>query len=154
MSAALRDRLAAAFPGFVSAEEDLDPSGCIIPASSHLEFARFLKEECGFTLYVTVVASHWPGDEGEYLEVATTLRRPTRDSIAFWWRVRVPVGEAIPTLFPLFAGADWQEREQLDLLGAVFADHPDPRRLMLPEDWDGHPLRKAYAIDTPHAPWR
>jgi NADH-quinone oxidoreductase subunit C len=54
----------------------------------------------------------------------------------------------------VFVGADWQEREQFDLVGVHFAGHPDLRRLMMPEDWVGHPLRRDYAIDTPHAPWR
>ena len=60
----------------------------------------------------------------------------------------------VPRLYPLFAGADWQEREQYDLVGVIFEGHPDLRRLMMPEDWDGHPLRKDYAIDTRVAPWR
>ena len=70
------------------------------------------------------------------------------------WRVKLGADGTIATLFPLFAGADWQEREQFDLVGVQFSGHPDLRRLMLPDDWEGHPLRKEYAIDTPHPPWR
>ena len=69
-------------------------------------------------------------------------------------RVRVELDQSVPTLFPLFAGADWQEREQYDLVGVRFAEHPDLRRLMMPEDWEGHPLRKDYAIETACPPWR
>ncbi len=87
-------------------------------------------------------------------QIATVLRRPTRDSSQICWRVRLGPDEELPTLFEVFAGADWQEREQFDLVGVRFAGHPDLRRLMLPEDWGGHPLRKDYAIDTPHPPWR
>ncbi|MSP92691.1 MAG: NADH-quinone oxidoreductase subunit C, partial [Myxococcales bacterium] len=46
------------------------------------------------------------------------------------------------------------EREQYDLVGVRFGGHPDLRRLMMDEDWPGHPLRKDYAIETSHAPWR
>jgi NADH-quinone oxidoreductase subunit C len=40
------------------------------------------------------------------------------------------------------------------MFGVVFDDHPDLRRILLPEDWDGHPLRKDYAVDTAHHPYR
>ena len=51
---------------------------------------------------------------------------------------------ALPTLADLWANADWNEREVFDLFGVVFHNHPDLRRLMMPEDWIGHPLRKDY----------
>ena len=86
--------------------------------------------------------------------MATVLRQPVPNGLAFWWRVQIGPKESIPSLTAIFAGADWQEREQYDLVGVVFSNHPDLRRLMMPEDWDGHPLRKEYAIDTPHSPWR
>ena len=50
----------------------------------------------------------------------------------------------VPTTTGVWAAADWHEREQYDLFGFVFEGHPDLRRLLLPEDWDGHPLLKAY----------
>jgi len=86
--------------------------------------------------------------------VATGLRCPTAGSHIAIWRVRLGLDEELRTLVDLFAGADWQEREQYDLVGVRFADHPDLRRLMLPEDWEGHPLHRDYPIDTPHPPWR
>lgn len=153
MDTDVRAALAARFGDLVSAEGDLDEAGVLVPVDQHVAFARLCKEELGFTLYVSVIGSHWPG-EPEHYEVATVLRRPANPALELWWRVRVPCDTPVPTLFPLFAGADWQEREQYDLVGVVFADHPDMRRLMMPEDWPGHPLRKEYAIDTPHAPWR
>jgi NADH-quinone oxidoreductase subunit C len=60
----------------------------------------------------------------------------------------------VPSLVELFAGADWQEREQYDLVGVRFAGHPDLRRLMMPENYVGHPLRRDFPIDAPCAPWR
>ncbi|NOY89962.1 MAG: NADH-quinone oxidoreductase subunit C [Deltaproteobacteria bacterium] len=133
----------------------------LIEAVDHHRLAEVLKER-GYTLYVFVVASHRPGVEGAedaltaagYIELATGLRSPTENSQLAIWRVRVGLDEQLATLVDLFAGADWQEREQFDLVGVRFAGHPDPRRLMLPEDWEGHPLRRDYAINTPHPPWR
>lgn len=143
--------------------EDVVAFGMWVPASLHVALAELLKAH-GFTLYVTVVASHWPGEKPsrrnpdpppEHFQVATVLRNPTRGaSTTFSWRVRLEPGQPLDTLFALFAGADWQEREQYDLVGVHFAGHPDLRRLMMPDDWEGHPLRRDYAIDTPHFPWR
>jgi len=60
-------------------------------------------------------------------------------------KVTVPRDEPrVPSLTSLYRGADWLEREQYDLMGVVFEGHPDLRRLLLPEDWEGHPLRKDY----------
>jgi len=50
----------------------------------------------------------------------------------------------IPTLYGLFRGADWQERETFDMFGISFEGHPHPKRLLMPEDWKGWPLRKDY----------
>jgi NADH-quinone oxidoreductase subunit C len=60
----------------------------------------------------------------------------------------------VPTLSGVFAGADWQEREQYDLVGVPFAGHPDLRRLMMPENYTGHPLRRDFPSNAPLAPWR
>ena len=54
-----------------------------------------------------------------------------------------PVLDSVVSLWP---GADWLERETFDLMGIRFANHPDLRRVLLPEDWEGHPLRKDYPL--------
>ena len=50
----------------------------------------------------------------------------------------------VPSLYSLFRGADWQERETFDMYGVNFTGHPHPKRLLMPEDWKGWPLRKDY----------
>ena len=51
---------------------------------------------------------------------------------------------SVPSLYGLFRGADWQERETYDMFGIVYEGHPHPKRLLMPEDWKGFPLRKDY----------
>jgi len=141
--------------------EDPPDAPPLVPRDRHVELARALKER-GYAIYVTVVATHFLASaaikttpaQPEHYEVVTALRSPSPKTRLAMWRVRLEVGESIPTLVPLYAGADWQEREQFDLVGVVFEGHPDLRRLMMPEDWEGHPLRKDYAIETACAPWR
>ncbi len=62
-------------------------------------------------------------------------------------RAQVPEGDAeIDTLFSLYPGVEAMEREAYDLFGIVFVGHPDMTRILLPEDWEGHPLRKDYGV--------
>ena len=61
-------------------------------------------------------------------------------------RVKVAEGEAVPTAAGVFTSADWAEREVMDLFGVVFEGHPDPRKIMLPDDFEGHPLRKDFPL--------
>jgi NADH-quinone oxidoreductase subunit C len=61
---------------------------------------------------------------------------------------------ACPSLVSLWRGANWMERECYDMFGIRFEGHPDLRRILLPQDWEGHPLLKSYALDTPHPPYR
>ncbi|MFZ5479816.1 MAG: NADH-quinone oxidoreductase subunit C [Myxococcota bacterium] len=118
-----------------------------------LEHARALLD-AGFDYLVYCATFHEPAkdERPDRVVVEYRVRKLPKEEAAF--RVEVPTGETTPTLTGVWAGAEWQEREQFDLVGVVFAGHPDLRRIMLPEDWVGHPLRRDYAIDTRHAPWR
>jgi NADH-quinone oxidoreductase subunit C len=62
-------------------------------------------------------------------------------------RVQVPADDpTVPTLFDMFPGTEAMEREVYDMFGIVFTDHPDLTRILMPEDWEGHPLRKDYDV--------
>jgi NADH-quinone oxidoreductase subunit C len=64
-------------------------------------------------------------------------------------RLRVQIPEAdpeVPSLIDLYPGVDAMEREVFDLMGIIFSGHPDLTRILMPEDWEGHPLRKDYGV--------
>lgn len=86
------------------------------------------------------------GKNLQRLEVVYNLYSiPLRHSIRI--RAQVPENDpCIDTVTTLWCGADWHERECFDLVGISFTGHPDMRRILLPDDWVGHPLRKEYPL--------
>ena len=139
-------------------KDDAADAAPLVPVERHVALARTLRG-LGFVQFVYCVATHFPEKTGakaqpERFEVAYALRPVGKGSRVVSWRLSLAPGQSAPTLVGLFAGADWQEREQYDLVGVRFDGHPDLRRLMLPETWVGHPLRKDYAADTACPPWR
>ena len=144
-------------------EEVVADAPPFVDPARHVELAGLLRDEFGYRLYGFLAALHReevaPNEDGtggdpEHYEATTGLRTVGPGTRLAVWRCRVEIDAALPTLTGLFAGADWQEREQYDLVGIGFEGHPDLRRIMMPEDWPGHPLRRDYAIDTRHPPWR
>jgi len=119
------------------------------------------------------VSGYWGGRGGRDLNAPGTwgLQRlpkpkPKRFAVAYHLlrleraapRVRVKVylddGEPVPSVVSVWPTADWHEREAWDLMGIRFEGHPNLQRILMEEDWEGHPLLKSYAVDTPHPPYR
>lgn len=72
-------------------------------------------------------------------------------------RIKVPVSESdcsIDSVVPIWVGANWHERECYDMYGIEFRGHPDHRRILMPEDWEGFPLRKDYPAKGPEKEWQ
>jgi NADH-quinone oxidoreductase subunit C len=115
--------------------------------------ARALRDrpELRYTLLVEVTAVDYhprePRYELLYLLVSLEHRRRLRLKI----RLRGDDAHA-PTVSGVWPAANWLEREVWDLFGIVFDGHPDPRRLLMPEDWDGFPLRKDYPVQIKMTP--
>lgn len=88
------------------------------------------------------------GVDAERFEVVVNMIAHTPPRRA---RLRVQVPESdptVPTLFDLFPGVEAMEREAFDMFGLVFDNHPDPTRILMPEDWDGYPLRKDFGVGS------
>ncbi len=87
-----------------------------------------------------------PGIEPERFEVVVNLL-DLRGRRRLRIRTQVPADDPqVPSAVGLYPGAEAPEREAADLFGISFSDHPDPSRILMPPDWEGHPLRKDYAI--------
>jgi NADH-quinone oxidoreductase subunit C len=122
-----------------------------LPRERWQELGRFAKGELGCLYFNWLTAVDWK-EQG--LEVLCRVENLDA-GLAVLMRTKLGAGETrCPSLTGLWLGADWMERECYDMFGVVFEGHPDLRRILLAEDWEGHPLRKDYAHDTAHAPYR
>jgi NADH-quinone oxidoreductase subunit C len=90
--------------------------------------------------------SRYPGDAGPRFEVVYNMISIShRHRIRL--KVRVPEEDPrVDSVASVWQTANWHERETYDLMGIIFNGHPDLRRILLPEDWEGHPLRKEYPL--------
>ncbi|MEY2398441.1 MAG: NADH-quinone oxidoreductase subunit [Actinomycetota bacterium] len=130
----------------------LDPNVVFVARDEYVSKVKEYKD-AGFNMCIDVTAVDYlthpgrtlaEGVEPERFELVVALlnmSEATRVRI----RVQIPGDEPhAPTLFELYPGTEAMEREVYDMLGIVFDDHPDLTRILMPEDWEGHPLRKDY----------
>ena len=111
------------------------------------EIARFLKEErpWQFAFLANLSPVDWLSRSPRF-EVVYHLR-----SLVFNYRIGLKVDVpdqslSLPSLTGVWRAADWLEREAFDLFGVRFSGHPDLRRIMMPDDWEGHPYRRDYPL--------
>lgn len=133
--------LAARFPGIVSTETRPGFSGFIVEKDSLIEVATAIRDELGFDLLTAVTAvDYFPESK---MEVVYHAYRTTGGP-GLVFKVQVPRVDPveIPSLIDLWPGVDLQEREAWDLMGIKFTGHPDLRRILMWEGFEGHPLRK------------
>jgi NADH-quinone oxidoreductase subunit C len=107
-----------------------------------LDTVRLLHDELKFISFIDVCGADYP-DREERFEVVYHLLSPTRNE-----RIRLKVAtdedNPVPSITPIFPGADWFEREAYDLYGILFSGHPDLRRILTDYGFSGHPLRKDF----------
>ena len=120
---------------------------------SYLELVSTLRDE-GFAQIIDLCAvdylQHERGDlpdgvtPARFEVVVSLLNLAERRRVRI--RLQVPEDAAVPSLFDLYPGSENMEREAFDMYGIEFSDHPDLSRILMPETWTGHPLRKDFAV--------
>jgi NADH-quinone oxidoreductase subunit C len=146
-------------------EEPAELHGCLlvrpfgqavlhVPLDRYIEVVRKLLAD-GYEMCADLTAVDYlqmperalpDGVAPERFEVVVNLLS-LRDRARIRLRVQVPeAAPTVPTLFDMYPGSEAMEREVFDMFGIEFSDHPDLTRILMPEDWDGFPLRKDYEI--------
>jgi NADH-quinone oxidoreductase subunit C len=136
------ERLQTAFP---DANHGISADGIpyiLVRPEQIAETARIARDELGYTRWVDLTAVDEPDVEPrfelQYLVHSMTEQR--------WLRLKTQTDHKVPTVTGIYPGANWYEREVFDLFGVEFEGHPDLTRIMMPDDWEGHPLRRDYPI--------
>ena len=128
------------FPEAVTLDERQGYEGYLVEASKLVEFATALRDEFGYDFLSSVTGVDYLPDE--MMEVVYHMYKSTGGG-ALIFKVQVPrQTPVVPSLYNVFPGADFQEREAWDLLGIHFEGHPDLRRILMWEGFEGHPMRK------------
>ena len=137
----------------IEASEFLGQLSIRIEPSRIVEVCRTLRDdpETPFNYLSDLTCAHYPDHREAPFEVIYNLY-----SISANERVRLKVavnGEGVESVTGVWPAADWPEREVYDLFGVTFRNHPDLRRILLPPDWEGHPLRKDYPLEFVENRW-
>jgi NADH-quinone oxidoreductase subunit C len=146
-SAAL-DSLKDAFPDVVL--EEVHHAGqvtAVVPKERIVEILRFLHDDprTAFDLLTDLTALDYPKREARFDVVYHLYSIPKNHRLRL--KVRAADGETVPSATAVYNAAEWHEREVFDMFGVKFDNHPDLRRILLPDEWQGHPLRKEYPLE-------
>ncbi len=137
--------------GIREASTYLGQNYLVVDRSLAHEILDIFRNDEEFDYCVDITAVHYPKKEEQFELVWILYSFPKNE------RVRVksllPEGADIPSVFDLWPTADWLEREVFDMFGIKFTGHPGLKRILLPDEWKGHPLRKDYGILQQDKEW-
>ncbi|HKH73428.1 MAG TPA: NADH-quinone oxidoreductase subunit C [Vicinamibacterales bacterium] len=146
-SAAIIEILRSAVPGAAyDVGHSVDMPTIYVPAEHLVATCGVLRDlpALQFNVLVEVTAADYLPREPRYEVVYHLLSVPKRQRLRV--KVRVGANGSVPTVQGIWRGAGWPEREVWDMFGIEFDNHGDLRRLLMPEDWEGHPARKDYPV--------
>ena len=133
------------FPGVVTLDERKGYEGHIVQADKLIEFATALRDEMGYDYLSSITAVDYLTDDEEaesFFELVYHMYKSTGGA-ALVFKIQIPRDNpVVDSLVELYPGADFQEREAWDLMGIKFEGHPDLRRILMWDGFEGFPLRK------------
>jgi NADH-quinone oxidoreductase subunit C len=137
--------------GIREASTYLGQNYVVVEPSIVSELLQILRDREQFDYCVDITAVHYP-ERAKQFDLIWILYSFARNE-----RIRVKTmiadGESVPSAVPIWATANWLEREVFDMFGIRFDGHPDLKRILLPDGWKGHPLRKDYGIIQQDQEW-
>ncbi len=136
--------LEGAFGDRVTVSEALGQTVVELPAGEIVSVVTFLKSR-GFSMLIDISAVDRLERDPRFDVVYHLYHLEEKD----WLRLKVQVGgdtPSVPSIAHVYASANWAERECYDMFGIRFRGHPDLKRILMPDDWEGHPLRKDYPL--------
>ncbi len=143
----LLSKLKDAFPDSFENEQDFEEEHVVIDVKKEKlrDLATFMKHDLGFTLDIMAFGT----DYEDKMEMRWYLGRPDKMEIIILKVTTDRENPSVPTLSDIWFGFNWHERETYDLLGVNFEGHNDLRRIYLPDNWEGYPLREDYIYKKP-----
>jgi len=123
----------------------------VVEPSIVAELLQILRDREQFDYCVDITAVHYPEREKQFDLVWILYSFPRNERIRV--KIMIADGESVPSAVSIWATANWLEREVYDMFGIRFDGHPDLKRILLPDGWKGHPLRKDYGIIQQDQEW-
>jgi NADH-quinone oxidoreductase subunit C len=123
----------------------------LIAADQLREISRFCRDDEKFEMLVDLTAVDWPKREKRFDIILNLYSFAKNERL----RLKAHAGEneSVPSVCEIWSVANWLERECYDMFGIVFESHPGLKRILLPDEWEGHPLRKDYDILKQDTAW-
>jgi NADH-quinone oxidoreductase subunit C len=133
------------------ATEDRKQPILVVEKDKLLSVAQYTRDEENFDLLVDLTAVDWPKRERRFDVVLNLYSVPKNERLRI--KAHAGEGEPVSSVSSVWPTANWLERECYDMFGIVFEGHPELKRILLPDEWQGHPLRKDYDILTQDTAW-
>ncbi len=145
-------RLRAKFgASLLEATEDRKQAILTVERARLAEMTLHLRDEEKFDMLSDLTAVDWPKREKRFDVVLDLYSFAKNERLRL--KVHAADAEEVPSVVSVWPAANWQEREVFDMFGIIFSGHPDLKRILLPDEWQGYPLRKDYDILQQDTAW-
>jgi NADH-quinone oxidoreductase subunit C len=135
----------------LEATEDRKQAILAVERARLAEISLHLRDEEKFDMLADLTAVDWPKREKRFNVVLNLYSFAKNERLRL--KVHAADAEEVPSVVSVWPTANWQEREVFDMFGIIFSGHPDLKRILLPDEWQGYPLRKDYDILQQDTAW-